>query len=174
MTARHPLIGHLVNMVDREDRGALAVLRRAASAEPGCSADSFPHVLPWVPEDARRNGDEDLYFLVATLFAIHPDHRETGNFGATMWRTATDGGAEPNPSADLRFRRILEANRSDLPDLMRQAVRMAATRSSSVAIDYDLLLTQLQSWDHPTRWVQRKWARSYWSPNDESSRTTGA
>jgi CRISPR system Cascade subunit CasB len=117
-----------------------------------------------VPERARQTRGEDSYFLVASLFAIHPEHAAAGNFGGSMWRIATDGGNEPSPSADLRFRRILEAEREDLAAHLRQAVRLAATRSTPVAIDYHRLLSDLLWWEHPERRVQRAWARAYWTP----------
>lgn len=164
MTTQHALVEHLIHLRDRDDRAALAVLRRAAAADPGAMADAFPHVLPWVPEGARQTRAEDSYFLVATLFAIHPDHGGAGNFGATMWRVGTDGNAEPSPSADLRFRRILEAARDDLAAPLRQAIRLAASRTVPVPIDYHRLLSDLLNWEHPERRVQRAWARSYWTP----------
>ena len=160
------LVEHLLELQRRQDRAAFAVLRRAAASEPGRSADAFPLVLPWVPENARQRRDEWAYFLVATLFALHPAHAEAGNFGRTMWRTATEGSEKPNPSADLRFRRLLEADRDDLPGLLRSAVRLAASRAAPPPVNYDLLLTHLLAWNHPDAWVQREWARTYWTPTE--------
>ncbi len=165
MTPQHALVEHLIRLRARDDRAALAVLRRAAAADPGALSDAFPHVLPWVPERARHSRGEDSYFLVASLFAIHPEHGGGGNFGASMWRIATDGSDEPSPSADLRFRRILEAAREDLAAPLRQAVRLAASRSVPVPVDYHRLLSDLLWWDHPERTVQRAWARAYWTPH---------
>lgn len=169
MTTQHPLVDSLIRLRARDDRAALAALRRAATADPGALADAFPYVLPWVPDRARQTRSEDSYFLVATLFAIHPEQGGGGNFGASMWRVATDGGGEPSPSADLRFRRILEAAREDLTTHLRQSVRLAASRTISVPIDYHRLLSDLLQWDHPDRWVQRAWARSYWAPQTSNT-----
>ncbi len=168
--SRHPLVDHLVSTAQRNDRATLAILRRSSPT----SSDAFPHVLPWIPEDDRRGRREDLYFHLAALFAIHPVHAQIGNFGRSMWLIAHDGGGkDPNSSAELRFRRLLEAEQDDLADLLRQAIRLASTRTRPVAVDYDMLLRDILAWDHPDRWVQRSWANAYWTPRDLNPDLTG-
>lgn len=156
MTATDPFVSHLVSLTERADRGALAALRRGLGKPPGTVSETFPHVLPWVPATTRRAGEGD-YFLLASLFAAHPKHVRSGaSLGATCRSFAA------NPSSDLRFRRLIEANRDELPARLRQVIQLA--RSHEAAVDYHELLSHLRNWDHDDRWVQARWARDYWVP----------
>src|SRR5690606_39576463 len=45
-------IASLEALADRQDRGALAALRRGLGNKPGEVADVYPYVLPWLPSTA--------------------------------------------------------------------------------------------------------------------------
>ena len=69
-------IGHLEALRQREDRGALAGLRRGLGGRPGTVPETYPHVCPWT---GGLSGDrEDAFFLVASLFALHPEAKRLG------------------------------------------------------------------------------------------------
>ena len=108
-----PLVRHLQRLAERDDRAALAALRRGLGKPPGTVAAMFPHVVPYVPDRAVRAGEEGPYYVVAALFALHPDGGAGGDLGWTMRRL---GG---HASAEDRFRALLECRADDLPHHLR-------------------------------------------------------
>ena len=50
---------------------------------------------------------------------------------------------------------------------LRQMVKLADGKS--VPVDWESLLKDLLNWEHPERWVQKKWARSYFGSFKEDS-----
>jgi CRISPR type I-E-associated protein CasB/Cse2 len=151
-------IAFLEGLVEREQLGALAALRRGLGRPPGEAPGMHPFVMPWLPATASP-WDEEPYYLVAALFAFHPanDSREGSDLGtAFAWfdRDTTGGGAE------RRFVALLGCDREDLPENLRHAV--ALMRSKSVPIPWAQLLHDIRGWDLPRRPVQRQWARSFW------------
>jgi CRISPR type I-E-associated protein CasB/Cse2 len=70
MTQSQPFITYLESL--REDRGALAALRRGLGQPPGTAREMYPYVVRWLPAEASAQR-EAAYFLVAALFAYHPN-----------------------------------------------------------------------------------------------------
>ncbi|MBA3416376.1 MAG: type I-E CRISPR-associated protein Cse2/CasB [Chloroflexia bacterium] len=151
----------------RPDLGALAALRRGLGREPGeviemCRyVDAFP-----IPTGA----EERAAYLVASLFGWHPRHQDPGerpdgtperprNLGDALWQLQNMESAEP-AGVERRFMALLDADRSDLDNHLRQIV--SRLRQADIPLDYARLLRDIRSWDHPDRFVQRQWARSYW------------
>ena len=52
-----PFIAYLETLRDREDRGALASLRRGIGRRPGEAPEVMRYVVPWVPYEASRRQD---------------------------------------------------------------------------------------------------------------------
>ncbi|MBI3911849.1 MAG: type I-E CRISPR-associated protein Cse2/CasB [Armatimonadetes bacterium] len=145
-------------------RASLARLRRGLDRPPGSAPETLEEVLPYLRAEAREDEyarERELYFLIGSLFARHPghsqEHRNLGNLGATMRALGTD-----NPSAVQRFTSLLAARRDQLPDLLRQAVSLAA--GDEVPVNYYQLAQDLLDWDADDRRVQLAWAREYWPP----------
>jgi CRISPR system Cascade subunit CasB len=65
------------------------------------------------------------------------------------------------PSVERRFIDLLDADPTDLPYKLRQAVSLLA--ANGVGLDWQLLFSHLRHWGHPDRWVQKRWARGFWS-----------
>lgn len=156
--AESAFIRHLWRLADREDRGALAALRRGLSRPPGTAPEAFPYVAPFVPEDDSREGRDWPYYLTAALFSLHPARGAKGDVGWTC-RQLGD-----HPSAEKRFQALLSSDREQLPGRLRQVVTLARSNKRSVPVDWSDLLVHLRHWDNPSGWVQRRWARSYWGP----------
>lgn len=153
----NPFINYLEALQQREDRGALAALRRGLGQPPGTVYSMFPYVVPWLPNDAPRSY-EDGYFLVASLFAYHPQSGGAGNMGDHFARTRDPQG--DNTAIERRFTALLAAHREDLPTYLRQAVGFLRTKE--IPINWHRLFRHIQHWDHPSGYVQREWARSFW------------
>lgn len=150
---------YLKGLADAENRAALAALRRGLGKTPGESADLFPYVVRWLPDDPWR---ESAFFLVASLFGLHPaslpvasDQRRTTNFGASFRLVADDVAG-----AERRFVALLNTHRDDLPEHLRHAV--ALLKAHDRPIDWAQLLRDVQDWNVPSRSVQRAWAREFW------------
>lgn len=153
----------LYGLEGRKERGALAALRRGLSAEPGSDMEMYRYLGPYLPNDLygwRYN----RYFLVASLFALHPKKMAPGlgqherNFGASF------GGLRKkvaeNDSTEKRFVALLNADQGALPNHLRQAVGLL--KANDVPVHWAQLLNDLQWWDSDKRWVQQNWARAFW------------
>lgn len=156
MTEKHPFITYLESL--RDDRGALAALRRGLGQEPGSVVAMYPYVVRWLPASASRQ-TEAVYYLVAALFAYHPDPGDAGNLGAAFRQTLDAQG--DNTAIERRFTALLAAHPDDLPFYLRQAVGFL--KSKEVAVDWSQLFTDLLAWGHPDSYVQKQWARAFWS-----------
>lgn len=155
---------YLAGLAEREDRAALAALRRGLGKAPGEAAEMYPYLVPWLP---RERWGEETYYLVASLFGWHPlpwrgagadgERAAPTNLGASLTRLGAEvegGGIE------RRFVALLNAHRDDLPEHLRRAVGLLKSRD--LPIDWARLLHDVQGWDFPSRSVQRDWARAYW------------
>lgn len=156
-------VGYLEGLRDREDRGALAALRRGLGKPPGTVADMHPYVVPRLPPHAHR-AEEDLYYLVASLFAYHDQPGGRGNMGRAFRgvRSATE-----SESVEQRFVALLDCHRDDVADHLRQAIGLA--KSNDVPVDYRRLLADLRYWDHPDRFIQRNWSRQFWGREQDQT-----
>ena len=161
MSERHRFIEHIESL--RDNRGALAALRRGLGQPPGTAAEQFRYVVPWLASDCSRQ-EEDAFYLIAGLFALHPATGGSGDIGSSMAR-ARDPLSD-NAAIERRFTALLAAHPEDLPFYLRQTVSFL--RSRDVPVDWNQLLTDLRAWSHPDRYVQRRWARSYWGSAPES------
>jgi CRISPR system Cascade subunit CasB len=156
-------VAHLERLVGREDRAALAALRRGLGRPAGSVADMYPYVIPYLPPETEPWA-EAPYYLVASLFALHQGswpHAEsngrTTDFGASYARLSQQLERE---SIEARFVALLDCDLDELPQHLRQAV--ALLKSREVPIDWLQLLRDVRGWGHPERYVQRAWARAYW------------
>ncbi len=159
----HPFVDHLYRLSARDDRAALAALRRGLGKPPGTVPAMYPILMPFIPEEDNRPGRDDVYYLVASLYALNPVREDDLDLGAMYERL---GG---NSSTESRFRALLQADRDQLASHLRQAMSLARSGKRRTGLDWQLLLHHLRGWDHPDAWVQRTWARSFWRPSTSSS-----
>lgn len=163
-TIADQFIDALEELRERGGRGDLAVLRRNAGRSLGDSRGAiglFYNLLP-----ARVGFDEEVYFLVATLFPWNDKPGPEGNFGHSMARLRAQTGSE---ALDRRMTVLLDAQfergphgRSQPGELgfrLRQAVKLLA--SHDIGLNWRQLLKDLLNWSHPDRWVQKAWAAAY-------------
>lgn len=155
----HPFIEYLLSLSEGEKRGALASLRRGMGKTPGQTPEMFRYVMPWLPENAGRE-QERAYFLVASLLAYHPKNCHEGNMGDHLGQCREPQGN--NDALERRFSALLAAHPEDLPFYLRQAVSFIKSKGE-IPINWSQLLDDLMRWDHPDRYVQRQWARAFWS-----------
>jgi CRISPR system Cascade subunit CasB len=158
-------VTHLEGFERRQDRGALAKLRRGAGRAPAWAVEALPLVVPFLPPD---DGRANAFFMVAALFGHHPEPGGSGNFGEVFRRLGD------HESAQKRFVALLNCHVDELGEHLRHAVTLA--RSNNVPIDFRCLLRDLTHWSHPDRFVQLAWARAYWkhagNPGDDAHTPT--
>lgn len=177
----YEFVGHLQRLNTRQNRGALAALRRGLGKRLGEEGDSLRIFYRYLPQGVERQA-EDSYYLIASIFALYPDtpsypentpayQRNLGASFAGLEKNQGQGNSDPNAtsSTERRFVALLNSNSEDLHTPLRQAVGLL--KSKAVAIDWAVLLGDLQWWDSDSRRVQRQWARAFWGriPSTEAS-----
>lgn len=179
---RAPVIEEFCRNLARLDDGDRARLKRSAGKALAESRQVqlmfFQRVLP---RAITSDSLADRYFLLATLYPFdkeqrkrdratgarnnNPDDNAPGDtisaasgrsLGATIRLARSDGNSA---GFDRRFARLLDADSQQLPFQLRQAVRLLA--ASGKHIDWPQLTRDVLAWDHPDRYVQRRWARDY-------------
>lgn len=164
MENTHPFITYLEGR--RDDRAALAALRRGLGHPPGTVADMYRYVVPWLPADAP-SWLEHAYYLVAALFAYHPHPGGKGNVGDHFARARAPQGDDT--ATERRFTVLLAAHPDDLDFYLRQAISFL--RSKDVPINWHQLLPDMLAWGHTERYVQKAWARAFWGRSTQETQT---
>jgi CRISPR system Cascade subunit CasB len=150
-------INRLKELAEGNERGALASLRRGLGQTPGTVADMYRYVEPFLGQE-RSGLKESAFYLVAALFALHPESTNEGNMGAHLAKTRTESGED---ALERRFTALLAAHPDDLPDYLRQAVSFL--KSKDIPINWNRLIWDLQKWNDEDRSIQKKWASFFWS-----------
>lgn len=160
-----PRVSQFVERLKELERGDLAVLRRNAGRSLADSRGAFGVFFRLLPADLGWR--EEIFFLVATLYALNPVESTVGDFGKSLAlaKDGTDGGG-----LDRRVAVLLDSDyewlengrfrSGELGFRLRQAVKYL--KSKDIGVEWGLLLYHLLNWSHPDRWVQRTWARSYY------------
>lgn len=155
-------VKRLEGLRDRKDRATLAKLRRGLGKRMG-RPEMYPYVVPFLPPNEWQH---ENYFLIASLFAFHPDPAPRGGTMGTVFRHIGEG--QESESLEKRFIHLLSADPEDVGESLRHAISLA--KNKRVAVDYHQLLFDLNSWGHPDRFVQLRWAKDFWgaeSPKQE-------
>lgn len=163
---RHSFISYLLERSNQKGgKAMLAALRRGLGAEPGDpeTAGMMPYVVPRVRKGATRREEADMY-MIASLFALHPSPRLSGNMGEHM--RELDPMRE-NDATERRFIQLLRMRRDTLEPRLRQQISIL--KSSDVQVNWHQLIWDVRNWDDPDRFVQRNWARKFWGSNQSES-----
>lgn len=143
-----------VARLENLDTGDRARLKRNAGktiAEAHEAMGFFYGLLPpGVPQY-----QEEVYFLVATLFPL-AEGGGKGDFGEQLSRAQNSKNSK---GLDRRVEILLDADFNQLHFRLRQAVHFL--QSCRMRVNYVQLLEDLLQWNHPDRFIQQRWARSY-------------
>jgi CRISPR system Cascade subunit CasB len=163
---KHPFIKHLEELRDdRNSRGALAALRRGLGQPPGTVPAMFPYVERYLPEDVNSR-QEMAYYLVAALFAYHPDPGGHGNVGHHFADVRRKNPGSDDTALERRFTALLAAHRDDLTFYLRQTVSFL--KSKEVPVNWNQLFRDIQHWGYESRSVQKRWARAFWGRESQA------
>jgi CRISPR system Cascade subunit CasB len=165
-TKEQPFITYLLSKAD--DRAMLAALRRGLGAAPGDpeTAEMSRYVEHRIRKDATEREDRDIY-MIASLFALHPTPTAKGNLGDHLRRLTFDESRAD--ATERRFVQLLRMRRETLEPRLRQQISIL--KSKDIAVNWHQLFADLRNWDHPKRFVQRNWARSYWRAAKSESKS---
>jgi CRISPR system Cascade subunit CasB len=169
------LVEDLTKLADEKNpnRAAMAHLRRGLERPPDYILGRVGWLFRRVPDWALNNA-----LLTAGLFAWvkgNCPHRrpQTGadgkqkdgrNFGA-----AFGFGQDEKQQREKRFIDLLDADEEELPYKLRQAITLIG--KEGIELDWILLIKHLGHWNHADRWVQKDWARGFWSAAVEEEAT---
>lgn len=172
MSNEHPFITYLESLA--EDRAALAALRRGLGQPPGAAADMFPYVVPRLPSFVYPGSwTEQVYYLIASLFGLHPISNPDGNLGDHFARTR-DPNPDHNTAVERRFTALLNAHPDDLDFYLRQAISFL--KSKDVPINWHDLMWDTLKWDDPEKAIpmRKRWATQFWrrQPTGENNPTS--
>lgn len=162
MNLEERFIGYLESLVKKQDRGALAHLRRGLGKPPGVAPEMHRYVVPFLPPAPSRRLEE-AYYLLAALFAFWHQGKDTvapnppPNLGASLAQMVTSDNED---SLDRRVTTLLKSHPEDLPHHLRQTISLL--KSKEVPVAWQQLLKDILNWDHPEGFVQRTWARAFW------------
>lgn len=154
---QHPFITYLEGHAD--DRAMLAELRRGLGRTPEESPGMFQYVMPFVHEHTSRWEETNMY-SIASLFALHPVSAAKGNIGEHLHSYVLAVGDDA--ATTRRFVQLLRQDRPSLDIPLRQHISIL--RSKEIPVNWHQLMFDLNYWDHPNRFVQKRWARGYWRP----------
>jgi CRISPR system Cascade subunit CasB len=152
-----PKIIEFIEKLENLDRGERARLKRNAG-KPLAEAHHgtlglFYRILPYgVPKV-----QEEIYFLLATLYPM-TDSGNPENLGASLRQAQNDRNKK---GLDRRMDILLDADETQLPFRLRQAIRFLASNDKTV--NWTHLLRDLLAWKHRNRFVQKEWARAYYA-----------
>ena len=161
-----PLVKKLLELKQKQDRGALAALRTGLGKPPGTAPRMFPIVAPFL--HSNEGAGTEAAFLTAALFASHPEYAEIGSLGASLWKaTKRDGnpnGRHGEAGVEARFAAALDADPEDLPRHLEGLVSLC--ESASVPIDWHRFywdVRTLMDDDEDRRTKTRiRWGREFW------------
>lgn len=156
-------ISYLENFVRKDDRAALAHLRRGLGREN--AAEMFPYISGWTANLYPK--DENAYFLVASLIGLYPTNswksdEKYNNLGNSLSFLKEESG-----SIERRFVALLNADEEDLPHHLRQIVSIL--KSKDAPINWLQLLRDIKYWSADNNNVQREWAKGFWGNSTENT-----
>lgn len=163
-----PLVSFLERLAKDENRAALAALRRGLGKKPGAATEMMPYICPFL-SDRDSLHERGAKFMIASLFAWHPESATMGNLGDHLKRIPTPKDSD---STARRFKSLLNCNVESLHYHLRQAVSLL--KSKGIHVNWHRLYDDIRYWSHPEKFVQQKWARSFWSPSNtkDNNRST--
>ena len=164
-TKPHPLINYLQELRNKDDKAALAALRR------GLNGDVQTQIAFMSPYISRFTQDfphwlEQQYYLIASLYAYYPESVDKGNMGNHFLRKIDPTNSDSSAPVERRFSHLLAAHPDELHYHLRQAI--SYLRADNIAINWHQLAHDVRSWSHQDRYVQRNWANAFWGSNPDA------
>lgn len=156
-----------LNKAKEQRPGDLAVLKRASGRTLAESKTALGVFFKYLPFQLTKSFNEEIYFLVATLYSLN-DYPFKGSLGKTMRKIYKKSGSESIQNRmiillDCQFELLdnYYPGGGDMAFRLRQCVRLAS--SHEIGVDWLQLIENLIYWTHEDKFVQKKWARDFFS-----------
>lgn len=147
--------------LDSLETGDRAALKRAVgttlSAADGKAITVFYRCLP----SGIPRSQEDKWFVVACISCYWGEPTVGGKPFEELLRELFT--AEASDSTEHRITTLLDTRWDEDGYMMNKLVRLAKMlrqKSNNAPVDFCSLLADLIGWNHPSQYVQRKWART--------------
>lgn len=163
LTLRQRQVADFIAALERLDNAGRARLKRNAGRTLHEARDVHRVFFRALPYEVAGRPEEDIYFLVATLYPLAEARSDGASLGATL-RVVRQ--LRESESIDRRFQALLDSDMEQIRFRLRQMVRLIA--ASEQRIDWNRLLNDLLLWSHPNRYVQLRWARDYFVGQPET------
>lgn len=171
-----PPVHSLIVLLDslREDRAALANLRRGLGRPRSMAPEMYRYLVPLIPEGIG-GWREQSHYLIAALYALHPKNTTEGNMGSHFNRAVAQAGESGSEAIERRFVALLDAHPDDLAFFLRQAVSYLKSKEE-IPINWQQLFYDVLAWNHEERRgeVQRRWANDFWRRRVSAETQPGA
>lgn len=158
-------VSHLLELA-KSNRGAMAELRRSLSHEPGTHVGAFPYVERHAGTRHAHDAYRKALYLVAGLFALHPEQQGGHSFAAAYGRLGEQRKrSQKSDGIERRFIALLSADADSLPAHLRQAVALLV--ADDIPFDYVRLLNDVAIWLDPRRLdrldvIRQRWAQDFY------------
>ena len=154
------------------NRGALATLRRSLGNLPLLDVRTFPYIYPGIKIAELSKFQENIAFKIAALYALYhsgsweakADKEPYWNFGDSF-RLLKENDEKGSKSMERRFLALLNVHEDDLIQHLKKNVSLLKSRN--VIVDWVELAEAIQNWTHPKRFIQTRWAQSFYSSKKE-------
>lgn len=156
-TLNQKRIAEFIKNLNRLDASSKARLKRCAGKSLDEARTAIGLFYALLPHPTPQSHEESIYWLIATHFPLL-ETTENGNFGATLRRIRT---SENEKGLNRRFEALLDADASQLAYRLGLTIRLL--HANKEKMNWSNLLADLQHWQHPERFVQKAWAKSYFA-----------
>jgi CRISPR system Cascade subunit CasB len=156
MTDQEPVTNQaiFISRLKNLDAGDKAKFKRSAGKTLAEGRDVMGLFYSLLPHGVAQY-QEEIYFLVATLFPLAAEGGK-GDLGTSLNQAQSTKNSK---GLDRRVEVLLDADLNQLHFRLRQAIHFL--QSCRVNVNWLQLLNDLLHWDHPDRYIQQRWARSY-------------
>lgn len=159
-------IEQFISRLETLDPGDQARLKRGAGRTMAEARDATILLYRILPDNTPFH-QEEIYFLLATLFPL-ADGKGEGNLGSALNKAQNE---KTHKGLDRRLEVLLDSDVDQLSFRLRQTIHFL--QSNRIRVNWAQLLRDLLNWDHPTRFVQKNWARAYYTAPKPTTKTKG-
>lgn len=144
----------------KDDNGAKATLRRALSGDDRHIRQTYPLLLPAL--EGISEWQQDIWIFVACLATYHDQDSEPAprSFAQSCLDLQASGESK---GPERRFRTLLDTDIADVQSPITALVRqIKSKKDKKIPVYYPQLIADLCNWNHPDKFVQDRWARTFW------------
>jgi CRISPR system Cascade subunit CasB len=144
----------------KNDTGAKATFKRALSGEHHHLRKVYRFTLLYLA--GIHEQQQDLWIFVACLATYHDQDSEPAprSFAQSCLDLQASGESK---GPERRFRTLLDTDIADVQSPITALVRqIKGKKDKKIPVYYPQLIADLCNWNHPDKFVQDRWARTFW------------